>query len=168
MNLEFVLLQKSYCTDIERFAVMKKYIIGLLVFASPTLFACSTCDCNGLLDIIIKNNTSSDCYIIQQTVTKGMGWPGRDSAFKIIAGQTNIPYSFFGGEKNISLTVPCGDDKFATFLSASFKDAQSHEDAITGSVVSLSNIDAIYTTTAATCTNLVGVHKPSAINWTLE
>lgn len=149
---------------------MKKHIIWLLIFASSTVFACTECECKASLDIIIKNDTPSDCYIIQQATTDAILLPEKNAVFKITAGQTNTPLSFLGKkDKNITLVMQCGDEKFLTFTSVTLENKQSKEMAITGSVVSSSNMRATYTTTMANCSKSnIDPLKPSAIHWTLE
>lgn len=152
---------------------MKKNIIAVLLFATSPIFACSSCVCPWLLDIVINNQTSSECRIFQQVIAQGQVY-SKSVPIVIPAGQTSKPYSIDVEDRtyiaNVTLSYQCGDGQFATFtsertLTRSFLFGDT--ETVKGTVLSLSNIDASYTTIPSDC-NSYNTPRPNAIIWTLS
>ncbi len=148
---------------------MQKFFLILLLSASTTLYACTKCACPYALDIVIKNQTAADCYLVQNTVHEGMIF-SQFYPLKIAAGETSAPYTFeidaATQTTKVSLSFQC-DNKFVSF------DAQrmfvrgylSNTETVRGSITSIANMDAFYTTVPSHCDEPV---TTNTIYWTLK
>ncbi len=163
---------------------MRKYYTVLLVLIGSSAFACDFFSCQYLLDIIIKNNTNSECHLIQHKINSGRF--GADLVFDkelahistIAAGQKSKAFRFYDDvyyRHHVVLTYQCGDDKFITLDSTRNAYAGITMPllgmwtvVINGLVTSASNMDASYESDIGSCTRLNPPARPGSITWTLS
>lgn len=142
---------------------MKNHLLAVLLTLSSTGQACVSCLCKGLLDIVVQNNTNKSCYLTQQTIDAGFSVT-KELPLIISPGQLSKPYSIWGTNVEITLGFQCGADKFATFATSLGGGAKPK--TLTGTPLSLANLDAYYTVTPAACDKTEPVAR--RIQWTLE
>ena len=139
-------------------------IICILLCSALQAFADNLSKCPEalLFEVSIKNNTSSSCTVIQQTVRRG--YLEKNYATTILS-QDEQPvisirdFTFQGSD--VVLSYQCGDNQFATIESEHNIWAMNQND-IKGWIWSLTGIDASYETQRSSC------DQPTKIVWTLS
>ncbi len=157
---------------------MKKKIALVLCISSSLAYATIPRSlCPYLLDVIIQNDTGTDCHLIQQTMNTG-NTRSTDLPLTIPATQKSPPYTFeteigmplpgATEEISVTLTYQCGNDKIVTFDSKKIitKGFLYKTSSITGLATSLSGIDADYITTKSRCSAYPP--SPDTIVWMLR
>ncbi len=123
---------------------MRKFILFLLMSSTSLAFS-GEYPCV-FFNITIKNNTANDCQLIQNFVKHGTIVSTTQALIKIASGQESQPFEMseygFNGP-DIVLTYQCGNNQMITIESQ--KNICMNNNAITGSILSRSNIDATYT-----------------------
>ncbi len=148
---------------------MKKYFLCLLLSVSSTLFACDKCMCPDLFDIVVFNNTGSDCSLVGSSIENGEFY-SKTLPLKIIVGLSEsyrFIYDQSSGQTSATLSFQCGSDKFTTFRSERLLEGifqVTEKDK--GEVTAFSNLDPVYTIKKSTCNK--SPYTPSAIYWTLH
>ncbi len=158
--------------------MMKKYMALVLCISSSLGYAYVPRNlCPYLLNVIIQNDTGTDCHLIQQTINQG-NTRSTELPLTVLAMQKSPAYTFetevgtplpgFSEDIDVTLTYQCGDDKVVTFDSKKtvVKGFLYHAYSITGLVTSISNIDADYTATKGNCSG----YPPNvdSITWMLR
>lgn len=146
---------------------MKKIAILLFFYAVQALADNTkpTCPDWRSFDIVVKNNTQSDCVVIQQTLRRGyleetlhplsLKLNEEKKVFKI------RDFAFQGSD--MVLTYQCGVDKFATIESERDIWAANNK-YVKGWIWSIAGMDASYTAEYGDCEE----NQPAKIVWTLH
>lgn len=140
---------------------MKKWLL-ILLMSNVSLAFSGVYPCV-YFNITIKNNTANDCQLIQKFVRFGAISSATIEPTKIAAGQESQSFEMsengFNGP-DIVLTYQCGNNQIITIESQ--KNLCMNNGDITGSILSLSNIDATYTKV----TGSYWKNKKGSIYWT--
>ena len=142
---------------------MKKIFLSALFCLPAQLFACDACICKSLLNIVVENDTQTECHLIQQTINAGLSFT-KKLPISIAPGETSSPYSMWGATVDVVLGFQCGDDKYATFSTSLGGGAKPK--SIIGTTLSLANLDANFTAIPAACD--LSIPSARTIHWTLQ
>jgi hypothetical protein len=142
---------------------MKKYFAIALLCLPATALTCVSCLCKSMLDIVVQNNTDADCYLTQQTIDSGISFT-KALPLHIPAGQTSPAYSIWGPTVDVTLGFQCGGNKYATFATLLGNSAQPK--TITGTTISLANLDADFNSIPAACDTVIPTARK--VIWTLQ
>ena len=156
----------------------KKVCLLLITLYTSSVFAgiwCSSYD-ERAFDVVIHNNTGETCTLIAHTLNNGIYAHGEKLPKTIENNQKSPPIQLYIPDyfivkllsTNIELSYQCGSDKFVTIESQ--KEHCSGDSlfginpmiTITGSVSSLSNMDAKYRYVRGSCEK----NQSSTIYWT--
>lgn len=143
--------------------VMKKALSATLLYLPSMIFACDACLCKSLLDIVVENNTDTECHLIQQTINAGLSFT-KKLPITIAPGETSTAYSMWGATVDVVLGFQCGDDQFATFNTSLGGGAKPK--SVIGTTLSLANLDANFTAIPAACD--LSIPTARTIHWTLQ
>lgn len=148
---------------------MKNYFLCLLLSVTSSLFACDKCRCPVLFDIIVFNNTDSDCTLEDSSIESGMFY-SKHLPIKIITGLSEsyqFMYDSHSKQTSATLSFQCGNDKFTTFRSERLVEGVFRlVEKDKGDVTAMSNLDPVFTIKKSTCDK--APYTPSAIYWTLK
>jgi len=145
---------------------MKK-IAFILFFYSLQVLADNvrpTCPDYDMFEVIVKNNTTSDCVVIQQELRHGY-LPRTTQFFSLASNEekkVSTLYSFLFEGPDMALSYQCGADKFVTIVSA--RDGLfSPTRYVKGLVSNAADMDAVFTAEQGSCED----NKPARIRWSL-
>ncbi|MCR9192343.1 MAG: hypothetical protein NXI01_06745 [Gammaproteobacteria bacterium] len=145
---------------------MKK-IAFILFFYSLQVLADDvrpTCPDYEMFEVIVKNNTTSDCVVVQEDLRHGY-LPRITQFFSLKSNEekkVSILYNLVVEGPDMALSYQCGTDKFVTIVSA--RDGLfAPTRYVKGLVSSAANMDAVFTAEQGSCED----NKPARIRWSL-
>ena len=152
---------------------MKKGFLCVIGFCSSWAYAADMTLCNYLFDIVIQNNTGTQCRLVQQSFNTGNTY-SKTLPLVINAGEKSVPFTFetkigFAAEDvDIDLSYSCGNDKMVTFKSKKMIEKYVVYNSATfeGLASSLSNMDADYVVQPQKC--YAFQPRPDTMLWTFH
>ena len=139
---------------------MKKYAFIFLLFTNLNAFAYDKgYHCHYLLDLVVYNQTSSECHLSQVTMERGAVYSKYLHTF-IRASEVSQPYTFIVdgdaiNEIDAGLSYQCGEDKFVTFhIKKTVMPPgywSGYIENADGNIASLSNMEALFNIVPSRC-----------------
>lgn len=141
---------------------MKGIMTVLLLCLGTQAYAISICQ---TLKISIKNDTPSNCFLIQKVIKSGT--ITKRQPYKIKSGATTMQFEVDETKRqaiSVLLTYECGDDKTITLLSSKEACGFNNRGKVQGVLVKSSNLSAVSSISDTSYYS----SKPSNILWTIS